>query len=675
MFKHYEIPLKVTDHIRATVRAKLWRMGKALSKLGSTQRQKKLANWKDGTNCTWNLKIDDNEVKQQLFKRKRSAEDQLQLEISKRKKLEGDIHKLEKSTKKVITQLTTGRKSKSSSKSWKNYSRQQQYNKRRNLANSIQHALRFCENEGFKPHVIELENIDTHACEVLDINTSTFIEKDKSTSPAVSTRSALHIKDKYLISNKAFHELSMVTNLPSSSKIKKLTSTLNSAYDILDIPNGIVGVQQSLRRRLRFHVTKLEERYREANKLLPRTIRVKLTGDGTQIARGFTVVNFAFTILEEETHGAASGNHSLAIFKVAENYDDLAAALQDIISEAKDLELLTIEEKVYNIQFFLGGDWKFLAIVCGLESATAEYACIWCKCPKRQRYDMDLTWSLLNSDKGGRTINEIANKSKLAKSNKNRFNCSREPLFPFIPMTQVVIDSLHLFLRISDVLINLLIRDIRKLDGVELCSEGNKKNKNIDVYADFLMKECKIRFRWFTDQESKKMTWRDLTGPEKVRLFHHIDIPTLFPNLQDKNQLQVLWRDFFALIETLGQRHCSSEEFGHRAKSWVKLFNSLYQTKDVTPYMHAFAMHVPEFLSLYGNINMFSQQGLEKLNDLTTIHFQHSTNHKESQALRQILQKRNRIEELEHFQRHKQIQTCTTCKQTGHNRRTCTFEK
>lgn len=131
----------------------------------------------------------------------------------------------------------------------------------------------------------------------------------------------------------------------------------------------------------------------------------------------------------------------------------------------------------------------------------------------------------------------------------------------------------------------------------------------------------------------------------------------------------------FCTTETLGQCHCSSEEFGHRAKSWVKLFNSLYQTKDVTPYMHAFAMHVPEFLSLYGNINMFSQQGLEKLNDLTTIHFQHSTNHKESQALRQILQKRNRIEELEHFQRHKQIQTCTTCKQTGHNRRTCTFEK
>ena len=39
------------------------------------------------------------------------------------------------------------------------------------------------------------------------------------------------------------------------------------------------------------------------------------------------------------------------------------------------------------------------------------------------------------------------------------------------------------------------------------------------------------------------------------------------------------------------------------------------------PYMHAFAMHVCQVLDLYGNITMFTQQGLEKLNDIATIHF------------------------------------------------------
>jgi hypothetical protein len=49
--------------------------------------------------------------------------------------------------------------------------------------------------------------------------------------------------------------------------------------------------------------------------------------------------------------------------------------------------------------------------------------------------------------------------------------------------------------------------------------------------------------------------------------------------------------------------------------------------------MHAFAQHVPEFLRLYGNIVIFSQQGLEKLNDLTTKHYHRSTNHQGYEAL------------------------------------------
>ena len=43
---------------------------------------------------------------------------------------------------------------------------------------------------------------------------------------------------------------------------------------------------------------------------------------------------------------------------------------------------------------------KFLAVVSGIESATSEYACIWCKCPKAERWDMTKTWSITDRDKG-----------------------------------------------------------------------------------------------------------------------------------------------------------------------------------------------------------------------------------------------------------------------------------
>jgi len=46
-------------------------------------------------------------------------------------------------------------------------------------------------------------------------------------------------------------------------------------------------------------------------------------------------------------------------------------------------------------------------------------------------------------------------------------------------------------------------------------------------------------------------------------------------------------------------------------------------------------------------ICMFNQQGLEKLNNLTTKHFQCASNHREYNALKRVLEKLNRLELLE----------------------------
>lgn len=106
-------------------------------------------------------------------------------------------------------------------------------------------------------------------------------------------------------------------------------------------------------------------------------------------------------------------------------------------------------------------------------------------------------------------------------------------------------------------------------------------------------------------------------------------------------------------------------------KNWVKLFLRVYQTKNITPYVHSFAFHVPEFIRKYGP--QFTQQGLEKLNDLTTQHFLRSTNHRNSEALTQVLQKRNRLEELTDngFKRTLRLHHCKVCGETTHNKRSC----
>ena len=69
------------------------------------------------------------------------------------------------------------------------------------------------------------------------------------------------------------------------------------------------------------------------------------------------------------------------------------------------------------------------------------------------------TWSLTESIKGARSIEEITEKAQLSKNSKVHLNCCQKSIFSFIPMERVIIDNIHLFLRISDVLINLLIRE------------------------------------------------------------------------------------------------------------------------------------------------------------------------------------------------------------------------
>ena len=191
---------------------------------------------------------------------------------------------------------------------------------------------------------------------------------------------------------------------------------------------------------------------------------------------------------------------------------------------------------------------------------------------------------------------------------------------------------------------------------------------HLSIYERFLNDSCGVSFHWYLSDD-KKLKWRDLTGPEKLP---KIDIPTLFPSLLKKHELQALWTEFYRLVQELGKIECDADNFELAAKAWVRFFLTMYQTTDVTPYMHTFAMHVAEFLRLYGSIVMFTQ--LEKLNDITTKQYQRGTNHhKKEEPLRQIMEKRNRLEALEDlgYQRKKQLQKCSICGKEGHNRRSC----
>jgi len=201
-------------------------------------------------------------------------------------------------------------------------------------------------------------------------------------------------------------------------------------------------------------------------------IRIKLTGDGTRVSRSMHVIVIAFSILlGDENPNSPSGNDVIAMLNAEEKYEHLSVALKDIEEEIKSTQSVNIDGHEFHIKYFFGADMKCLAICLGLEAANADYSCIWCKCPKDERHITSKTWE----DKL-RTIEEIQTLALKKKTKTQlKYGCIRQPLFPSIPVDHVIPDILHLFLRISDVLINLLILGLRRLDGLEKFRESEFK--------------------------------------------------------------------------------------------------------------------------------------------------------------------------------------------------------
>ena len=53
------------------------------------------------------------------------------------------------------------------------------------------------------------------------------------------------------------------------------------------------------------------------------------------------------------------------MFRQKESYDEMKTALSDIRHEIESLSTIRVKDRVFRINYFLGGDWKFLALVTG----------------------------------------------------------------------------------------------------------------------------------------------------------------------------------------------------------------------------------------------------------------------------------------------------------------------
>ena len=164
-------------------------------------------------------------------------------------------------------------------------------------------------------------------------------------------------------------------------------------------------------------------------------------------------------------------------------------------------------------------------------------------------------------------------------------------------------------------------------------------------YEKFV-KELGINFEWEINKDTKKLEYRDLTGPEKLLVLKHINFHFLLSDFHDADKLQALWSNFRDIIGdlklnyTTGPTDSAISSLEDKMKKWFQKFLDLHQAKDVTLYMHSLYAHVPEFLKLYQNLAYYTQQGMEKYNNTVSKDFFRSSNHREVSALKQLFLKK-----------------------------------
>jgi hypothetical protein len=489
------------------------------------------------------------------------------------------------------------------------------------------------------PHATTEQNNQDFSVNISYLNQAQF-----NSESDLSIKKVIYAKDKHNISDRTYVGLlnDLDLNLPSLYVLK----AERKKYDaMLYIFENSKGVFIDIKEKLKHLIPKIKKNF--ANEF-EHVIHIKFSADGAQIIKNKLILNFTFTVLnEKEIAKTASGNYTVGMFDInQENYDIMCFVLEDIQKQVDELNIIEIESKTYSLEKYFGGDLKMLAIIYGINAANSDQPCIWCTFSKKKFNNVDVRkvkeeikkeWSIIDKSKGARSVN-IANDV----INSKHDGYIHKPIFTSIPFHRAMIDMLHLFLRITDVLYDLFIQTLMELDGLQKTSKDLSTRPHLNSFFNDLINIYNIRAPFFYT-EGNKIEIRDLQGPEKKRFFHNFDLTKYAPENSKIADTDRLWKKFWSIYNKIKKKQLTSIEVKQVTKEWLVDFTNLYHTKHITPYIHCFANHIHEFVELYGDINQFNVEGLEKLNHMTHGQVFRATNLNKD-YLKQVIRKRNRLE-------------------------------
>ena len=268
-------------------------------------------------------------------------------------------------------------------------------------------ALWFSRSFGLELKSLTLNEAKTGASHTVMVTGQESTASSLSEEEKANVEKVLFLLDKFCVGDSFYHELTMVMDgLPKSYLVKQRRDQLNDICHITSTPGEAEGAQMSftdlLKQRLKdFVVSHPGVNHGE-------TVQVKISGDGARMTRNSSYIIMSFALLQlGDDVMAAKGNHTIAVVKGKEDYNTLQKCFGDVF---RDINTVISEKKIevngttINLEFFLGGDYKFILLMMGLRGATSHYACAWCKIHKSERWNMNYNLEHYNSPGLMRTL-------------------------------------------------------------------------------------------------------------------------------------------------------------------------------------------------------------------------------------------------------------------------------
>lgn len=150
----------------------------------------------------------------------------------------------------------------------------------------------------------------------------------------------------------------------------------------------------------------------------------------------------------------------------------------------------------------------------------------------------------------------------------------------------------------------------------------------------------------------KKMNLRKLNQSERLKIIDKLfegsnTLMYIFPKkfqidgtLLRLSKLFFNFREILNLIKLDNSKGFDVNGLKNMLKDW--LFDFIKIEPKITPYVHIFCFHIPEFIETHGNLNLFSMQGLEKCNGFSKVNFFRQTNRHKNTFTATLLEKMNR---------------------------------